>query len=217
MKMAYVFCLALLLLLGCAQQAPQGNNTACTEEAKICPDGSAVGRVGPDCEFAPCPQLVGNDSDEHGCKASAGYSWCETLRECVREWETPCPADDANASATAEAGSGILYTVKTANSSLGEILVEAAGYTLYTFAPDTEGISTCYGTCRENWPPLPVVDTITIPKGLPGGMGAFMRTDGTIQASYNGMPLYTYAGDASPGDINGEGISGKWHVAKPAD
>ena len=81
----------LILALGCTQQTPPVNNTtACTQEAKICPDGSAVGRIGPNCEFAPCPQIVGNDSDAHGCKPSAGYSWCEIQQKCVREWETPC-------------------------------------------------------------------------------------------------------------------------------
>jgi len=64
------------------------NNTACTEEAKICPDGTSVGRTGPNCEFAPCPgEIVGGDTDEHGCIGSAGYSWNETKQKCVREWE----------------------------------------------------------------------------------------------------------------------------------
>jgi predicted lipoprotein with Yx(FWY)xxD motif len=109
----------------------------------------------------------------------------------------------------------IIYTVKTANSSLGEILVDGAGYTLYMFTPDTEGISTCYNLCEESWPPLLVVDTISIPKGLPGDMGAVMRTDNTTQVTYNEMPLYTYAGDNAPGDKNGQGLGGKWYVVKP--
>jgi predicted lipoprotein with Yx(FWY)xxD motif len=111
----------------------------------------------------------------------------------------------------------IIYTVKPANSSLGEILVNNDGYTLYTFASDTQGVSTCYGTCEITWPPLMVVDTISIPKGLPGNMGAAMRTDNKTQVTYNGMPLYTYAGDSAPGDTNGQGIGGKWYAAHPAD
>jgi predicted lipoprotein with Yx(FWY)xxD motif len=258
----------LILAFGCTQQATPANNaTACTEEAKLCPDGSAVGRTGPNCEFAPCPQIVGNDSDAHGCKASAGYSWCESAQKCVREWETPCKMTLSDAVGVARASScmdagnvtdvdavynensntwwlgiqitrtgcspacivyenrtaeinwrctgAIIYTVKTANSSLGEILVDNDGYTLYTFTPDTQGISTCYGTCQGSWPPLLVVDTISIPKGLPGEMGAVMRTDNTTQVTYNGWPLYLYAGDSAPGDTNGEGLGGKWHVVKP--
>ncbi|MFH0737478.1 MAG: hypothetical protein V1827_02180 [Candidatus Micrarchaeota archaeon] len=253
-------------MLGCTQQAPP---VACTADAKICSDGSAVGRVPPDCEFAPCPQLVGNDSDVHGCIGSAGYSWCEPLSQCVRVWETPCQItvadalDSARASSCSDEGdisdvgavyndnsktwwftiqasvpgcspacvvyenrtaevnwrcTGlIVYTVKTANSSLGEILVDNDGYTLYTFTPDTEGVSTCYDDCEANWPPLLVVDTISIPSGLPGEMGAVMRTDNTTQATYNGWPLYTYAGDGSPGDTNGQGLGGKWYVVNPTD
>lgn len=70
-----------------------GNNkTQCTMEAKLCPDGSAVGRSGPNCEFLPCPggDVVGNDRDEHGCIPSAGYQWCEKKQKCLRSWEESC-------------------------------------------------------------------------------------------------------------------------------
>lgn len=93
--------LAVALLTGCAQKP-----VACTLDAKECPDGSFVGRVAPDCEFAPCPEieeetikeeeieeeepLVGGDKDEHGCIGSAGYTWCEAKQKCLRTWEEPC-------------------------------------------------------------------------------------------------------------------------------
>jgi len=271
MKLMFAAIMAFLLIsIGCTQNTPPANNTtACTMEAKICPDGSAVGRTGPNCEFAPCPQLVGNDSDAHGCIGSAGYSWCESEQKCVREWETPCkmtaeealgiarnsscmdagnvsgveavynnnsktwwldidmtmagcnPACVVYSSGSAEINwrctGAIVYTVKSANSTLGEILVDGNGHTLYTFTPDTEGVSTCYGTCEETWPPLLVIDTISIPRSLPGSMGAAMRTDNTTQVTYNSMPLYTYAGDDAPGDTNGQGLNGKWYVVEPKD
>lgn len=72
---------------------------ACTMEAKLCPDGSYVGRVGPNCEFASCPEgdktqpIVGGDRDEHGCIGSAGYSWCAPKDKCLRIWEEACYAD----------------------------------------------------------------------------------------------------------------------------
>lgn len=71
---------------------------ACTLEAKLCPDGSAVGRSGEKCEFAACPgennpPVVGNDRDEHGCIGSAGYSWCQEKQKCLRIWEESCAAD----------------------------------------------------------------------------------------------------------------------------
>ena len=63
---------------------------ACTTDAKICPDGSSVGRQGPKCEFKDCPNVVGGDRDEHGCIGSAGYSWCEVKNKCLRVWEELC-------------------------------------------------------------------------------------------------------------------------------
>jgi len=86
-----VMAVAAFVLLGGLSVKTAGG-VACTEEAKLCPDGTAVGRTGPNCEFAPCPTgpLVGNDSDAHGCKGSAGYSWCEAKQKCLRTWEEPC-------------------------------------------------------------------------------------------------------------------------------
>jgi len=67
---------------------------ACTTEAMICPDGSAVGRTGLNCEFASCPgtepSIVGGDKDAHGCIGSAGYTWCESKQKCLRTWEEKC-------------------------------------------------------------------------------------------------------------------------------
>ncbi len=83
------------------QNSKTSNQIACTMEAKLCPDGSAVGRTGPNCEFAPCPgeqDMVGNDRDEHGCIGSAGYSWCEEKQKCLRIWEEPCASASSSPS-----------------------------------------------------------------------------------------------------------------------
>lgn len=102
MKALLAFVLvSALLTFGCIilreniPVSPQPVQKACTMEAKLCPDGSAVGRnAEKNCEFDPCPvpQLVGNDSDGHGCKGSAGYTWCEPLQKCIRPWEQNCTA-----------------------------------------------------------------------------------------------------------------------------
>ena len=107
------------------------------------------------------------------------------------------------------------YTVKTANSSLGEILTDGDGMTLYTFASDSVNKSACTGACAKNWPPLLVTDHIIQPAGIAGTFGILLRDDSTVQVTYNGMPLYRYAADHAPGDTNGEGVIGKWHVARP--
>ncbi len=77
----------------------QQNPVACTMEAKLCPDGTSVGREGPKCEFAECPKLIGGDKDAHGCLPSAGYSWCEVKQKCLRTWEEKCEAVSANPTA----------------------------------------------------------------------------------------------------------------------
>jgi putative hemolysin len=90
-----LFVFTCLLLFGCTTLPSSDTNTpvACTMDAKICPDGSAVGRIAPNCDFAPCPdtnRVVGGDKDEHGCIHSAGYSWCEEKQKCLRIWEEDC-------------------------------------------------------------------------------------------------------------------------------
>ncbi|MCK5095835.1 MAG: hypothetical protein KAR24_00615 [Candidatus Pacebacteria bacterium] len=65
---------------------------ACTLDAKICPDGSSVGRIPPDCEFATCPaeifeEPIGGQRDEYGCLGPAGYTFDESIGACIRSWE----------------------------------------------------------------------------------------------------------------------------------
>ncbi len=108
-------------------------------------------------------------------------------------------------------------TVQMSNvASLGNILTDGAGMTLYVFKNDTPGTSNCTGTCAQNWPPLtidaegqePVAGT-----GVTGKLDFIDRSDGTYQVTYDGMPLYRFSGDKAPGDINGQGkLNGAWSV-----
>ncbi len=262
----------ILLLAGCAQQAPPANNTTdahgcllgsqqwcassqtciaaggscpvpCPADAKICPDGSSVGRTGPNCEFAPCPAMNNtsgnatpsgpmNQSEAlaiaqatSACTAAGDISVIGTYNNNSATWwfditenKSGCnPACVVSANRSAEVNwrcTGlIMYTVNSANTSLGTILVDGNGYTLYTFASDSANKSTCSGSCSDNWPPLILTsDTIKVPSTISGDFGAFARNGTAIQVTYNGMPLYRYAGDRNPGDTNGQGIGGKWYV-----
>ncbi len=91
MRTLYIIIILLIVFFTAIAGIIYLNNKsiACTEDARICPDGTAVVRVGPNCEFEKCPdeQIVGGDKDEHGCIGSAGYTWNKTKQECVREWE----------------------------------------------------------------------------------------------------------------------------------
>ena len=92
------------------------------------------------------------------------------------------------------------------------VLTNARGFTLYSFAPDTPASSKCYGSCAAYWPP--VTGTAAASPGLPGRIGAIIRTGGARQLTYNGHPLYTYIGDSAPGQANGNNLNlngGLWH------
>jgi predicted lipoprotein with Yx(FWY)xxD motif len=101
------------------------------------------------------------------------------------------------------------------SDALGALLT--ARQTLYAYAPDGVGASACTGSCATTWPPF-VLKTGEQALGAPGVSGVIAtitRADGGRQVTYGGRPLYTYSGDAHPGEINGEGIDGAWHVVAP--
>jgi len=104
------------------------------------------------------------------------------------------------------------------NAKLGTYLIGYNGMTVYTYAKDTGSTSTCYDTCAQNWPPYVVApqDNITqLEAGVSGKVGTTMRTDGNLQLTYNGHPLYFYIGDKTGSDTNGQGVGGIWYVVKP--
>jgi predicted lipoprotein with Yx(FWY)xxD motif len=103
------------------------------------------------------------------------------------------------------------------DAAFGAFLVDASGMTLYTFTRDSSEQSACTGDCAAAWPPLLVENDqpLTAGEGLPGTLGTITRMDGTLQLTYNGLPLYTYAGDAQPGDASGQGLNGAWFVVLP--
>ena len=118
----------------------------------------------------------------------------------------------AGGPAPAPAGSGLTTVLKTAKASGATVLTNASGFTLYWFVPDTATRSNCAGTCAGYWPP--VTGTPSAGPGVPDRLGTIKRPDGTIQATYNGHPLYTYVGDTAPGQAFGNGLNlngGLWH------
>jgi predicted lipoprotein with Yx(FWY)xxD motif len=108
--------------------------------------------------------------------------------------------------------SGGRAVVKTARIGGVTVLTNSQGLTLYWFAPDTPTRSACYGVCAGYWPP--VTGTPSAGPGVTGKLGTIKRTDGTTQVTYDGRPLYTYAGDTSSGQAFGNNLNlngGLWH------
>lgn len=107
-------------------------------------------------------------------------------------------------------------TVELAQSSFGPILVDSQGMVLYLFTPDQGGESTCYDDCAINWPPLVVEESAVVGEGLDDALvGTTQRTDGSLQVTYAGWPLYYFISDVSPGDTKGQGVGGVWYVISP--
>jgi len=112
--------------------------------------------------------------------------------------------------------SGSLVVMITTNAILGPILVDASGLTLYKFANDTGGLSTCNASCLANWPPLLATGTISPGDGLNASdFGTTMTTDGRTMVTYKGSPLYYFKNDKTAGDANGNGVNGLWSVVAP--
>jgi predicted lipoprotein with Yx(FWY)xxD motif len=115
-------------------------------------------------------------------------------------------SSSSSSPAAATAGS-----LKTATIGGATVLTSANGFTLYSFAPDTATTSNCNGTCAQNWPP---VTGPTTASGVTGTFGTIKRSDGSVQATFDGHPLYTFVGDTAPGQNKGNGLNvagGLWH------
>ncbi len=111
-------------------------------------------------------------------------------------------------------------TVRVANTHLGKILVDSKGRTLYLFTKDSQNQSACSGMCATFWPPLQTGGKPAVGGGASASLiGTIKRSDGTSQVTYHGHPLYRFAKDTKPGQINGEGVTafgGSWFAVSPA-
>ncbi|MEA2384537.1 MAG: hypothetical protein QOH72_4508 [Solirubrobacteraceae bacterium] len=123
-------------------------------------------------------------------------------------------ASPAPSSTSASSG-----TVDLAKGSLGPILTDSHGRTLYLWQADTGTKSTCTGACASAWPPLVTTGKPTAGSGVRSSLLATTkRTNGTQQVTYNGHPLYRFAGDTAPRQTNGQGSTGfgaLWYVLSP--
>jgi predicted lipoprotein with Yx(FWY)xxD motif len=98
--------------------------------------------------------------------------------------------------------------IKTVDTTKGTVLTDSSGYTMYWFAKDHGTTSACTGSCASAWPPVTVTGTPKAGVSLPGKLGTISRGSGVMQLTYDGHPLYTYAGDSSPGAMTGNDING---------
>jgi predicted lipoprotein with Yx(FWY)xxD motif len=141
------------------------------------------------------------------------------LTGCTTPAAEEPPADtgtstEAETEAPEETSSAVLTT---ADSSLGEIVVDGEGMTVYMFDNDTQGAdaSVCEGECATNWPAVTTDSENPEVEGVTGEVGTIEGVDGSTQVTLNGWPLYYFVGDEAAGDTNGQGVNQVWWVLTP--
>lgn len=107
------------------------------------------------------------------------------------------------------------FDLNLSDSSLGKILTDADGKTLYFFSNDIAGGSQCTGGCLANWPIYNKANATVSADLVASDFATITRTDGSLQTTYKGWPLYYYVNDAAKGDIKGENVGKIWFAAKP--
>lgn len=141
------------------------------------------------------------------------------MRSTHRLWTAAaaCAATAILAGAALAAGSAV---VKTASTPLGRVLVDSRGHTLYLFERDKGTKSSCYGKCAVFWPPLLTSGKPTAAAGARASLlGTTRRTDGKLQVTYRGHPLYLFVKDTKAGMTKGQNLDffgGEWYVLSPA-
>jgi len=149
----------------------------------------------------------------HRWLVPAGLAATFLIAACGSSASTGSSGSTSSAAAPASsAPAASSSTLKTARISGVAVLTNAKGFTLYWFVPDTSTKSKCYGSCATYWPP--VKGPVTAGPGVTGKLGTITRSNGSLQATYDGHPLYTYVADSAPGQAKGNGLNlsgGVWH------
>jgi predicted lipoprotein with Yx(FWY)xxD motif len=136
--------------------------------------------------------------------AAAGLAALAACSSSSPSSSSPAASSSASAASHAAAAAGL----KTAKVGGVTVLTNAKGFTLYSFAPDSATKSVCNGACATSWPPEKAPSTVKSP------YTAIKRSDGSMQLTFHGHPLYTFTGDTRPGQANGNGVNafgGLWH------
>jgi predicted lipoprotein with Yx(FWY)xxD motif len=131
---------------------------------------------------------------------------------------TEAPTEAATSAAT-EPATGVTISTSSSPEVAEPFLVDDQGMALYLFTNDTQnsGTSTCTDDCLVEWPAVVVTGAPTAGEGVDAALlGTITRDDGTMQATYNGWPLYYFEDDTAPGDINGQGMGGVWFLVNAA-
>lgn len=127
--------------------------------------------------------------------------------------------DDAmtEPSATTEEAPAGTADLTTAETSLGEVVVDGEGMAVYYFLKDEpgSGTSACTGDCLTAWPPVLAESEEPVVEGVTGDVGTIETPDGEHQVTVDGRPVYLFAQDVAAGDVNGQGVNDVWYAVAP--
>jgi predicted lipoprotein with Yx(FWY)xxD motif len=150
--------------------------------------------------------------------AGCGSSTTTTTRTTSGSAAASSGGAYGTSAATPATGGGTAVDLTT--TKLGKFLVDSKGRTLYLFVADTGSTSTCNGACAGAWPPLTTGQKPVAGSGVKASLlGTTKRSDGTLEVTYAGHPLYYYAGDTGAGQTTGQALSqfgAPWYVVAPS-
>jgi predicted lipoprotein with Yx(FWY)xxD motif len=112
----------------------------------------------------------------------------------------------------------VAFTLQSGSTKLGTVLTDGQGMSLYMFRPDARNVSNCEAGCLVAWPPVMLAKNDSLANVATGPnirrslLGVALREDGSRQVTYNGWPLYWWARDVKPGDVNGQWVANVWWV-----
>ena len=112
-------------------------------------------------------------------------------------------------------------TIGVATTTLGPVLVDSLGFTVYLVTADSKDHSTCSAQCLQRWPlvPAPVGSDVSQAPGISAALATTRATSGALMLTAGGWPLYTFIKDAAPGQVSGEGVTafgGTWYAVSPS-
>jgi predicted lipoprotein with Yx(FWY)xxD motif len=126
----------------------------------------------------------------------------------------------STAAGTPANGSATATVIESHAGSAGSFLTNGSGRAVYLWAADSMNKSTCSGACAGAWPPVTTTGKVTVADGAKAAdLGTITRSDGSKQVTYDGQPLYYFAGDSGSGQTNGQGsdsFGAKWWLVAPA-
>jgi predicted lipoprotein with Yx(FWY)xxD motif len=160
------------------------------------------------------PILAGGAALLAACGSSGSPSTSASSSATSGTSSSAATSPQSNSSSSAST-----VTIMTHSTSKGTVLTNAQGKTLYWFAIDTPTKSNCTGSCLTFWPPVNGKAVAAAGTSLPKGFGTITGSNGQVQATYAGHPLYTYTGDSGPGQIKGNGLNvsgGLWWAMTPS-